>query len=88
MVLVLFRLLVIEVSSDDYSLLHYFNVRPSDLPQLVIMNMTDEEDIKRYRFVDYVANRKGYYQTHPEVVDEQKPIEAPSNQLKYAILSV
>ena len=78
----MFRLVVVEVSSEDYTLMHYFNIRPSDLPQMIIMNMGDEEDPKRYRFVDYIANRKQYYQIHAEAVDSSRPIEAPSNQLK------
>ena len=76
------RLLMIEIGSEEYTLMHYFNIRSSDLPQLIIMDMYDEEDPKRFRFVDYLANRKQYYSYYKDLVDEHAPIESPSNLAK------
>lgn len=48
------NLLCIEVDIAEYQLFSFFNIRMDDLPQLVIVNMTDESDMKKYALAPYL----------------------------------
>ena len=42
------RLLFIVIEDTDLSILQYFNMKPVDLPQVVLVNMVDEESTHKY----------------------------------------
>lgn len=49
---------LVEVSSEEYSLVNHFQLRLSDLPQLIIVDRTKQVP-KRYSFADYLALHGG-----------------------------
>lgn len=61
------NLLCIEVDVAEYQLYSFFNIRVDDLPQLVIVDMSDESDMKKYALSSYLQA------LHPPVVADDLP---------------
>jgi hypothetical protein len=57
--------MIVEVNSEEYQVLHYFNIRQSDLPQLILVNLADELNLKRYSFIDFLFEK---YSKNPDLL--------------------
>eukprot|EP01032_Pedospumella_encystans_P014322 gene14322-16457_t len=52
------RLLFIEINPEEFQLASYFSIKTHQLPQLLVVNMSDPEALRRYHLVDYLHEHR------------------------------
>lgn len=58
------RIILIEVPSDEFHLLQFFNFQISDLPQLILIDSEDKDNLKKYLFSEFLHRLKDNHNQH------------------------
>jgi thiol-disulfide isomerase/thioredoxin len=67
------KILMVEVSSEDYHILHQFGIESaSDLPQLILIDPSEERGSRKFSFIDYLRH---FHQNQMNEGEDYEPID-------------